>query len=46
MTKAEKEARKAYEQELVRAGVDKEMAKTLARVMMEYGIVKPVVNGN
>ena len=46
MTKAEARARKAYEKELIKSGVDKELAKTLAKVMTEYGIVKPVVNGN
>ena len=46
MTKAEERARKAYEKELIKSGVDKEMAKTLAKVMTEYGIVRPVVNGN
>ena len=46
MTKAEIEARKAYEKDLIKSGVDKEMAKIMAKVMTEYGIVKPVVNGN
>ena len=27
----------------IKKGVDKEMAKTLAKVEIEYGIIKPVV---
>lgn len=44
MTKAEKEARKAYKQDLIKQGVDKETAEVMASVFVEYGIIKPVVN--
>lgn len=44
MTKAEKEARKAYKQDLIKQGVDKETAEVMASVLVEYGIIKPVVN--
>lgn len=44
MTKAEKDAYKARVKEYVSAGVDKELAKTLAKVEVDYGMIKPVVN--
>lgn len=44
MTKAEREAKKAYKEDLIRSGVDKETAETMAKVFTEYGIVRPVVN--
>ena len=34
-----KNSKKAYINDLVKQGVDKEMAKTLASVFFEYGIV-------
>lgn len=34
-----KNSKKAYINDLVKQGVDKEMAKTLANVFFEYGIV-------
>ena len=34
-----KTSKKAYINDLVKQGVDKEMAKTLANVFLEYGIV-------
>lgn len=34
-----KTSKKAYINDLVKQGVDKEMAKTLANVFFEYGIV-------
>lgn len=46
MTKAERDAKKAYERDLIKQGVDKETAKVMAKVFLEYGLVKPVVNGN
>lgn len=44
MTKAEREAKKAYKNDLIRQGVDKEMADIMAKVFTEYEIIKPVVN--
>lgn len=44
MTKAEKAAKKAYKENLIKSGVDKETAEIMAKVFTEYGIVKPVVN--
>lgn len=44
MTQAEKKARKAYKQDLIKQGVDKEIAEVMAKVFIEYGIVKPVVD--
>ena len=43
MTKAEKKVFNARVKEMIADGVDREMAKTLARVEIEYGIIKPVV---
>lgn len=43
MKKAEREAQKAYEKDLIAQGVDKETAKIMAKTFVEYGIVKPVV---
>ena len=45
MTAAEKRALKARIEELIAEGVDKEIAKVMARVEIEYKITKPVVNG-
>ena len=46
MTKAEREAKKAYKAELIAQGVDKNLAETMAKTFFEYGIIKSVVNGN
>lgn len=46
MTNAEKKAKAAYKKELIAQGVDKATAEIMAKVFVEYGIVKPVVNGN
>lgn len=46
MTKAEREAKKAYKAELIAQGVDKNLAETMSKTFLEYGIIKPVVNGN
>lgn len=43
MTKAEREAMKAYERDLISQGIDKETAKVMAKTFVEYGIIKPVV---
>lgn len=43
MTTAEKKAKKSYEHDLIKQGVDKETAEVMAMVFVEYGIIKPVV---
>ena len=45
MTKAEKKALEARIADLIAEGVDKEIAKVMAKVEIEYQIIKPVVNG-
>lgn len=39
---AQKAAKKAYINDLMKEGVDEEMAKIMADAMFEYGIVKAV----
>lgn len=46
MTTAEKKAQKAYEKDLIKQGIDPQLAKVMASVNVAYGIVKPVVNFN
>ena len=46
MTVAEKRAKKAYKEDLIKQGVDKELAEFMAKTFVEYQIVRPVVNGN
>lgn len=46
MTKAERIAREAYKKDLIKQGIDKEVAEVMAKVFTEYEIIKPVVNGN
>lgn len=46
MTVAEKRAKKAYKEDLIKQGIDKELAKIMAKTFVEYQIVRPVVNGN
>lgn len=46
MTVAEKRARKAYKEDLIKQGIDKELAEIMAKTFIEYQIVRPVVNGN
>jgi hypothetical protein len=46
MTKAERKAIEARTQELVTEGVDKELAKVMAKVEFEAGLIKVVVNYN
>ena len=40
------EAQKAYEKDLIKQGIDPQIAKVMASVNVAYGIVKPVVNFN
>ena len=46
MTKAERNAMNAYKKDLIAQGVDKMTAEIMAKVFLEYEIIKPVVNGN
>lgn len=46
MTVAEKRAKKAYKENLIKQGIDKELAEIMAKTFIEYQIVRPVVNGN
>lgn len=46
MTVAEKRAKKAYKEDLIKQGIDKELAEIMAKAFIEYQIVRPVVNGN
>ena len=46
MTVAEKRAKKAYKEDLIKQGIDKELAEIMAKTFFEYQIVRPVVNGN
>ena len=46
MTNAERKAKKAYKKDLIEKGIDKEIAETMSKVFLEYGIINPVVNGN
>lgn len=46
MTKAERTAIKARENNLIAEGVEKEIARVMAKVEFECGLIKPVVNGN
>ena len=44
MTKAERKAIDARTKDLIKAGVEKELAKVMAKVELEMGLVKVVVN--
>lgn len=46
MTVAEKRAKKAYKEDLIKQGIDKGLAEIMAKTFIEYQIVRPVVNGN
>ena len=46
MTVAEKRAKKAYKEDLIKQGIDKALAEIMAKTFVEYQIVRPVVNGN
>lgn len=46
MTVAEKRAKKAYKEDLIKQGIDKELAEIMAKTFVEFQIVRPVVNGN
>lgn len=44
MTKAERKAMTARIKDLIKSGIAPEIAKVMAKVEIEYGIIKPVVN--
>jgi hypothetical protein len=44
MTKAERKAIEARTNDLIKAGVDKEIAKVMAKTELECGLIKVVVN--
>ena len=44
MTKAEREAKKAYKNDLIAQGIDKEIAEVMAKTFLEYGIIETVEN--
>lgn len=44
MTKAEKKAIQSCAKDLVKQGVEKELAKVMAKAYLECGIIRPVVN--
>lgn len=44
MTTAEKKAIDARTKDLIKAGVEKELAKVMAKVELETGLIKVVVN--
>jgi hypothetical protein len=46
MTKAEKKAVESRAKDLRSQGIDKEIAKVMAKAEFDCGILKPVVNGN
>lgn len=46
MTKAEKRAVEARAKDLIKAGVEKELAKVMAKAEFDCGLIRPVVNGN
>lgn len=46
MIKAEREAYKAFLNDLLKQGIDKETAKVMAKTFVEYKLIKPVVYGN
>lgn len=44
MTRSERDTKKAYKENLIKQGIDKELAEIMAKTFLEYGIIKPVVN--
>lgn len=46
MTKAEKNAIKARTEDLVKQGVERELAKVMAKAEFETGLIRVVVNYN
>ena len=46
MTKAEKKAIDSRTKDLIASGIEKELAKVMAKAEFECGLIKVVVNGN
>lgn len=46
MTKSERAALNARIKDLVEQGIDKELAKVLAKAELDCMVIRPVVNGN
>lgn len=46
MTKAERKAYEARKKDLMNEGINKTIAEVMAKVELEYGMIRPVVNGN
>ena len=46
MTRAEKKAIEARAKDLIKAGVEKELAQVMAKAEFDCGLIRPVVNGN
>lgn len=46
MTKADRNAIKSRTNELIKHGVDKELAKIMAKAEFDCGLIAAVVNGN
>ena len=46
MTKAEKKAIASRTKDLIAQGIDKELAQVMAKVELDCGLIKIVVNGN
>lgn len=46
MTAAEKKAIKARKEDLIKAGIEKELAAVMAKAEFEAGLIKVVVNYN
>lgn len=46
MTKAERKAITSRTQDLIKQGVEKEIAKVMAKAEFDCGLIRPVVNGN
>lgn len=44
MTVAERRAMNAYKKDLMKQGIEKELAEVMAKVLVETGVTKPVVN--
>lgn len=44
MTVAERRVMNAYKKDLMKQGIEKELAEVMAKVLVETGVIKPVVN--
>lgn len=44
MTKAERKAIESRVKDLIKQGIDKELAKVMAKTELQCGLIRPVVN--